>query len=264
MYPESDLVFHYTPHTIVILESGLIRFGNMYNTNDLYERKLWGISPTVWGGADKEAADSLERAYLTGRLIHERSRTFCTVKDSSANNHLGRGYMNFPLWWNYAKQNKGACFVFDKLKLQETVLKRAQSTGAVYVKVADISYDLASCDLIPVYNPTIPLTSDEAIMFEHMLNHLKRFDKTILFTKDSSWCSENELRFAVICHDHIPFDINLSDFLVGIILGYDFAESEISLVKKYLAKISIKNIAVIDFYDGKPILYDLPNHGVLW
>jgi hypothetical protein len=55
--PNSDLVFYYSSYAVLqkILSSGRIRFGNMSRSNDIYERLLNGIEPSVWGGTEYEA-----------------------------------------------------------------------------------------------------------------------------------------------------------------------------------------------------------------
>lgn len=255
----SDLVFHYTRMTTAlknILPSGHIQFGNMCHSNDPYERSLWNISPAVWGGSENEASDSLKEAASIREIIHKRSRTFCTVKDSGDSQHFGRGYMNFPLWWHYADENKGICFAFDKSKLQETVSITANARSALFTNHSDVSYDLGSCDLFPVFNPTIPLTNDNNLMTDRILKNIKRFKKKIFFTKDSSWITENEFRFVVICNDDMPFNIDYSDSIIGIILGCEFPTDDIQQISQLLTKLNI-NAAFIDIYNGKPELYEL-------
>lgn len=257
--PNSELVFHYTSLTIAlekIFPSGQIQFGEMSNSNDLYEKSLREISPSVWGGAEKESLDSMKKAISIREILHKRSRTFCTVKDSRDSQHLGRGYMNYPLWWHYAGKNKGICFAFDKTKLHEAVKYTANASNALFIDPDDVSYNLATCDLRPVFCLTIPLTDDNHLMSEHILKHIKRFEKIIFFTKDATWNTENEFRFAVICNDDMPFKIDFSDFIVGIILGYEFPECYLPLITQYLTEYKIK-AAYIDIFSGKPELYAL-------
>jgi hypothetical protein len=257
--PETELIFHYTSQSKAIelmLPSKQIQFGYMFKSNDLYERSLREISPSVWGGTEKEAQDCMVMAGSVREILHDRSRTFCTVNDCMDNHHLGRGYMNFPLWWHYAAENKGVCFVFDKAKLQKAVRLAADAASAQFIEPNNISYDLAVCDLFPLFNHTIPLTDDKNLLSANILEHMKRFEKEIFFTKDSTWKAENEYRFAVICNDDMPFHVDFSDSIVGVVLGYKFPDCDITRDSQTLTRLNIK-AAFIEIYNGKPEIYAL-------
>lgn len=256
--PCSDLVFHYTTYTTAlekILRYGKIRFGELGNSPDPYEQCVWNFGRLYDGGseeeyrkADKEVDSSIER-------IHKRTGFFCTANDElnlDNSPHDGRGYMRFTLWDRYADKQKGICFVFDKIKLQNTV------TDEVTARIAedfdggkDVAYKFPPPNkMFPVHQLTFKITPsiNKNGIENTILQRIKRFSKELLFTKYSTWESENEYRFVVICNDVVPFEVNISGSLIGIVLGVQFPNCYIPLIENAINKFQI-NAAEIDYDD---------------
>lgn len=260
----AGLVFHYTKLSTAlehILPSGLIAFGKLKNSNDLHERNVWNVSTTVRGGSEKDARDALKAGMSHMSKIREGTRTFCTIKDTEVKDrvngkHFGRGYMNFPLWWHYAEKNRGVCLAFDKIKLEEAVKKTVDLHKVELVGFNNIEYDLAAIDILKLTNP--PSTeADSTSAIRNIEDHNRSNRKAFYFTKDSSWSNENEFRLVVFCNDaNAEFKVDLSDFIVGIILGHEFPICYRSLIFDATNKFKV-GVAAVD-YSEQPRLY-IPN-----
>ena len=128
------------------------------------------------------------------------------------------------------------------------LMEAVRKSQSLYFKYDDISYDLSNCDLLPLFNPTIPLTCNTRKMTDHLLKHVSRFEKVVFFTKDSSWSSENEFRFAVINKNSKPFEVNITRSMIGLVIGYKFPSTDISLLQQALRQFGNMHSAIIDFW----------------
>jgi hypothetical protein len=259
--PNSGLVFHYTSHTAAlegILHTGRIIFGDLRHTNDPYESCVWDLSPGMWGGTVQDSTNNLIAADRIIDTIHRRCRLFCTSQDNgdraSAPDipYLSRGFLIPPLWAHYATNHKGICLAFDKFRLYKTV-KDSAATDNIMVIAKDVSYDGPPNLRQPAFG--IDITGIESDKIPNIvLDHIQRYKEILLFTKDRTWSYENEFRLAVICCDDKPFEIDITDSIVGIILGSQFPECYTPLISRAQERFQI-GIAQVEWEIGMPIVY---------
>ena len=267
--PNRNLLFHYTSSATAlngILHSGRIRFGNMHNTNDPYENQVWGIhlKLTLDGlllnkevvaqelliDEIKRRVEAIEAVTNITHLLHGRSQVFCTTQDNfetSCTGHLHRGYTIPSLWAHYGDKHKGVCFAFDKSSLKKKISDTAKARGVI------LFHDSISYDVIPTNSPAFSIKYDFPID-RAIIEHVREFQKTLLFTKDPSWSPENEFRFVVTCNDDRPFEIDISDSIIGIILGAQFSEVNKPLIFEAYKNFGL-HICKLSWNVGWPSIY---------
>jgi hypothetical protein len=244
--PNSELVFHYTSHAAAlegILHTGRIIFGDLPHTNDPYESYVWDLSPG-WRGTAQDSTNHLVAADRIIDTIHRRCRLFCTSQDTF-DRDLRRGFLIPPLWAHYATNHKGVCLAFDKCRLCKTAKDSATPDDIVATK--DVSYDGPPGQRHEAFDTT-------GIENDKILDHIQRYKEILLFTKDRAWSYENEFRIAVIRCDDKPFEINITDSIVGIILGSQFPECYGPLITTAKKRFPI-DIAQVEWWNGMPNVY---------
>ncbi len=203
-----------------ILYNDELWFSNLNNTNDLFEQKV-KISFSKLKENCKTYSETIDltkkikevRKYMAN--IRNDVKLLCFSKDIEFNtsdekvnfdnlmsslsedyqaiNVIGRGFSIPRMWAQYASDNKGVCFIFDKNKILNKVNKLNH-----YYMADNVIYR-------PVYSPYI-LTLDELnYAYEHISNEYNDAIKTMIadcfpylkydfFSKLSDWSSENEFR----------------------------------------------------------------------
>jgi hypothetical protein len=245
-----DSVFHYTKCEIAlehIFQSGEIRFGGLGKANDPYESEIWNFEPGYFEFEDNEWCEKQIEAQsrTIWQRIHKRTKFFCTTqfeyktKLKIDNSHCNRGYTVYPLWTHYADMHKGVCLVFNKNKLHEIIISKASSMNLAHY-YGEVKY--TPPDFITTKCPSIHKNDG---IENSILKDIERRHDNILFAKHSTWESENEYRFVVICNDDEDFKVDISNAITGVVLGMLFPVCYAPLINEAQAKYKIK-VAQID------------------
>jgi len=220
--PNVDLLFHYTKLSTAledIFYSKRIRFGLLCNTNDPYEKSISELQYSVLEVL-KEPDVTHKFEAIAGE-IHQKCRFFSTTMDnrsrvSTIGPNLGRGFAIPSLWAHYSENHRGVCLVFDRTKLIISISQQCNTqkhqflTGPVHY-TDPLGYFTSEFD--------VDLTRCENL-HDSILEHIVEHKDTILFSKDRMW----QYRIVVVCNDDKPFEIDISDSLVGIFTSYNFPD----------------------------------------
>lgn len=242
-------LYHYTSmeKAYSILYGDELWFSSLNNTNDIFEQKV-KISFTK---LKKECRTSNEYYELLEKIkfvrtymekIRKRIKLLCFSSDTEFRsekeerefqslinslsvddqviNVIGRGFALPRMWSQYAADNKGVCFIFNKEKLLQKI--RLLNHSFVADKVVYRSMYRPYMMTLDEFNETyhhIHTEYDDAIkkMIEQALPYLK-YD---LFSKLADWSSENEFRVVLTNNEgeEIVKLEKISTALEGIVFG---------------------------------------------
>jgi hypothetical protein len=251
-----NALFHYTKLNIgieKILPNSKLLINRITNFSDFRE-KIFSGTTFIYSDKrelDKQRSNDILKKY--NELIkHYRVISFCSndqkIDDSMGNVYVNifdkyniknpfrvlEGYKKDRMWDMYGDNYRGICFVFDKKNLIKKIKSQFQNFKDDYVK-----YTL---------NPDRHY--HEIDLREEDIN--KETKKTIIskiFVKHYDYKDENEYRIAV--YDDSAYDIyvDISNSLFGIILGPDFVDIYLPLVKELLKKVQ-NNIYLFKYEIG--------------
>lgn len=215
-------LYHYTSmeKACSILFNNELWFSNLCSTNDAFEQRV-KISFSSLKENCKTALQSQEMAkkiadvrnYMENirsriqLLCFSRDTDFITFEDKKAFeslilslpdeyqaiNVIGRGFALPRMWAQYASDNKGVCFIFNKSK----IISKVKKLNHCFI-AENVVYR-------PLYNPYILTDYEFDSLNEHisteygdaiktMINDQCPYLRYDLFSKLSDWSSENEFR----------------------------------------------------------------------
>lgn len=155
----------------------------------------------------------------------------------------GRGFALPRMWAQYAENNNGVCFIFDKSKLTFCIEKQLKnnlilSNSIDYVsnfKSTEFNQDVYNDFLI--YIDQKKDSTDQKNIYKQknkkdcdfLKNHLD-FVMFNYFTKLDDWKNENEYRFLAYGKKeyYVP---NIFDSIVGIVVGEKIEDSNLTIIK---------------------------------
>jgi hypothetical protein len=209
--PSTNNICHYTTAEALmsILNEERLRLGPFRHSNDPYEFESW-IPSAIMGDGPRDNADM-----TLSRLITMHSRinrvAFATDDNEGPPSYVGhdvghRGFGSLPMWAHYGDRFRGACLVFDKQKLVQSVLEELQaSSDAIYHRA--VFY----CEDVP-YVPSIGINDDVAA-------YIRAHEGDLLFRKRKQWSYEREFRIVTVSRSECPQSVQYGDALRGVITG---------------------------------------------
>ncbi len=262
---ENKYLYHYTSmeKACSILFNNELWFSNLCRTNDVFEQRV-KISFSALKENCKTTIQLQEMAKKITEVrnymnnIRTRIKLLCFSSDTDfktdedknafeklifslpdefqAINVIGRGFALPRMWAQYASDNKGVCFIFDKNK--------------IISKVKELNHCFIAEKVVyrPLYNPYI-LTDDEfKSAYEHisteyydaiktMINDQYPYLKYDFFSKLSDWSSENEFRI-ILTNNNGEDTVKLKGIkgaIEGIVFGAN-TEPINAYLFKYLSK----------------------------
>lgn len=250
---EKEILYHFTSKETAlekILESGKLRLNKFGMTNDPRESKYWlfnyKFSYDDFGKTFKDRND-----FLNDQLKNHINVICFSIDDPNSDlDHNNRnGYMHSRTWAQYASNHNGICLLFDKNKLVNSVIEKYSSLYIVWndsVKYNNRT-ELDKPDYLTIQTNTITKQS--------LSEHIIKSKNELFFEKRKEWADENEYRIIIytpeLIEDHLYFDI--SDSIIGIIVGVDFHNVYESCIKNYCLKYKI-SADRIQWREGNPIL----------
>ena len=135
--------------------------------------------------------------------------------ETASDRYIGAGFARPTMWAHYAGNHTGYCIVFDKQQLIRRFMEE--------------SPEQFGSSLRGISAEAIRLLGPEAAVRQHyaMINR-------VWFQKHRDWQPEAEYRF--VYHGHTPRDailVEISDCVVGLILGVDFRESHLVIARGF-------------------------------
>ena len=227
--PNRDLIYHYTTCDKLfegILESGILKFGKLTNTNDPFEKEIWSFTAS-YDWSDPKCNATFARASVLSQNIQTEAHVFCTSRDDDWH----KGYAIPSLWAHYAGKHKGVCLVLDKEKLIASI--KEQYPNVDWLRHQDITYELDEYEMERAFHFIIQGGEADNIVNKH----IKKHEETLFFGKDISWKYEQEFRIVILTKDKECIEIPIeNDFLKGIVLGSDFPTCYLPSIEAFAEK----------------------------
>lgn len=256
----NSYLYHFTSveKATLILDGNSLRFSKITNTNDTLESKpkfgLIGINSPEKVKTILNRIKEINNKYI---------QLLCFTTDSDVklhtnsekikyNDYTGRGFSLPRMWAQYANNNDGVCFVFDKQKLFALV---DRELGANQIKRDRINYS-SQYDKDPTrfeYESLAFLEEAEnelskSIQYVTFIKDNTSYTNVNYFTKLEDWRTENEFRILAYGEDEF-FIKNIKSALVGIIIGEQIKSNNEKIIKLFCKDVcEIKKITFT--YEG--------------
>lgn len=251
IFNDVDIIFHYTKLEIAlecILKSKQLRFTKYEDSKDPHEYKKRNFALTgsfsTWNEFDKKFICTEKMSNIIQQNL--RVACFCRNKPNYP------GYLRSRMWSQYADNHRGVCLAFSKKALQKAVRKQFKSdfkkNGIVkYYPHKDIRYD-------KMYKHQASTINYSDCNHNIIKEHLEINYKYLFFKKHCDYRDEAEYRFIVLDMDSKFEYIDISDCLVGIILGDNFPITYLPIVESIESELGIIRDQVYIWDDGNVTL----------
>lgn len=238
-------LYHYTnvETAIKIIHSNSLLFSQISRTNDTSESKMKIVFEEN-NILDKEKyKSSRDKISNYFKEYSQFIQLLCfsmdaKISDSDKNKYIkllgdkdkyydvsGRGFSLPRMWAQYAKNNEGVCFIFNRKKLIKQIEKKIAFTksGPVKYKKFFDSY-LISQEQMDILSDRISMVSNGSLTMLNMIQKDNDFLKYNFFEKLDDWKNEHEYRIVALIDQKDKPDYRLPingmmSFLEGIVIG---------------------------------------------
>ncbi len=252
-FNEKEFLYHYTSMSTAfkILNTDTLRLSKLSRTNDTSEAK-----PKI-SVSEKEYEEKMRIIYDYFSQINQNNielACFCrdTKKKSSSekisdslkyDDYSGRGFALPRMWAQYAENNKGVCFIFNK----KSILESMDKLSPFIIKSGNVKY-VSSFSSFPfepkkIDNIYSNITKHTGMLVGvDMLRNSNQFIDYNYFSKSSDWVNENEYRILAFndSKDNLVLD-NVHTFLEGVVVGERTDETDIDIIKLLCEKHKLKS-----------------------
>lgn len=251
-YLTNNYLYHYSRFETAtkIIYYNNLRFSNIYNLNDTTESK-----PKIQFYSDNPInAEILERCQEINRHIkiccftqdNTSIKRFNNKNDLYYTDYCGRGFALPRMWAQYASDNKGVCFIFNKDKLETALNNSFKLIGAEPIKYVEryTCFSFRTRQIKDFKTQVLSRTTTDSVVIEKFMETYPEYIHINYFTKLSDWRDEHEYRIALLSPhgENLSID-HLTNFLEGIIIGENVDEVEEAIIQKLLKrKVPIKKI----------------------
>lgn len=257
----TDNLYHYTSADTAIdgiLRSKVLRLSPFSSTNDLWETNP--IYPTIVDSGNTTEEDMAGLVpELWGDLHREwrlKSKVACFTQDwacEAPNEHAFRGWAHLSTWAHYGANHTGVALRFDKETLLRVLAETSDSTSRVFS--GPVQYRALS-------HATGPNSIDVAQVREFgvdavALEFASRHKEAIFLEKHEDWSPESEYRLVRMDQSRLPFELDISDALTGVVVGQRFADTRIPALREALAGYSGIEVSRAVFHNRGLILESL-------
>jgi hypothetical protein len=257
-----NYLYHYTSAATLakIVESRNLRMGPYSKTNDPRETSYW--SPTITtsiDGAFRSGDDDVSGLWALIGDVRDGVKLACFTLDSDIDQPdrrlpFHRGWARARMWHQYAENHSGACLIFDR-SAWERGLSGVCAGESVTVYDDPVKYE--DVDLAH-FSSRLDFSSAELRaggVRAAVTRIVEEHRGALFFTKNRDWEAEKEHRYLAISDtDHICVPVGES--LVGIVLGQDFPETELSVLGDRLRRNGFTDVrcARLHWRDGAPVV----------
>jgi hypothetical protein len=246
-------LYHFTSieKATLILDGDSLKFSKITSTNDTLEAKpkmsYYDISSNKKLNDIFNCTSNINKKYIQLLCF---SMDIDKIKTSDnekiyLSDYSDRGFALPRMWAQYAHDNDGVCFVFDKEKLSkainESLNKSLITEGAIeYVsQYTNLNFDYDKLNFL--LNSESELV--KCINFVDFLKSNKEYTKYNYFYKLKDWANENEYRFLAY-GDNDFYIKNIKETIVGIIIGERIKPSDEKIIKFFCKDVcEIKKIS---------------------
>lgn len=250
-------LYHYTTmeKAYSIICSNELWFSDLNSTNDIFEQKVKISFEDIKKTHDR--SDPIEKIRILRKYM-DRSRAciklLCFSKDVCysesreenayiklqesllpdyrAINVIGRGFSLPRMWAQYASDNKGVCFIFNRSKILDKVkgIQHSFMSGDVEYHPLYSPYIMSVDEFDKTYN-LITDQYDDAI--KTMLKEEYRFLRYDLFSKLSDWNNENEYRIVIANYsgEKTVKLKRIKEAIEGIVVGANTDSANATIIK---------------------------------
>lgn len=251
-YNSDFYLYHYSSFekAIKIIYYNTLRFSNIFSLNDTTEYK----PKIIFEKEDPINKEILACCKEINHLIkiccfsqdNTKVKFYTKENDLYFTDYSGRGFALPRMWAQYGADNKGVCFIINKLNLEKAICKRLQVLGRKPVQYVDrySGFYFTKNIILDFKNQVLSRDKiDSLVASKFMESHPQYIDENY-FTKLSDWSNEHEYRIALFSPSGENLTINsFSDFIEGIIIGENLDEAEAAIISKLLKKkVPIKRI----------------------
>lgn len=247
-------LYHYSTFdkAIKIMQSNSLRFSPINKTNDTVEAKVRISFPHTSQVNKAEFDKKTAVIYDYFCKHHPEIRLLCFSTDNqcaplalpSPSKRVfydisGRGFALPRMWSQYASNNEGVCFIFNKEKLLEEVQKSIafhRCEKVRYKKYTD-SFNISEEKVDSLYSKVSMLANGSLTLVE-MMQKDKEFLQYNYFQKLDDWKNEREFRIIALAGDNSSaLSIgNLFSYLEGVVIGEYMDSAYEEVIKLIMAK----------------------------
>lgn len=251
-------ISHYTSSKTAlehILYSNKIKIGNLSNTDDPIEnlkhtmKFIKEIQSETVPLELKKMEDKLIKIIASTKLC-----CFSKNEEHDPSIHvisLNKGYNKVRMWSQYAENHKGVCFIFNKEKIIDNVIKHLSELRTKYLLFfGEVEYTNDAIKQRSIFR-----------LFESDLEHINPIDnfflnneKSFFRTKLLDYRDEQEFRIILLPFDNNSNDeiyIEIDNCINGIICGTSFHDIYLPIIQKYSNKYEIP-VYKMKWTDGFP------------
>ncbi len=254
-----DAIFHYTSKETLfekILPQKKLKFGEFTGTNDPQEYRPKFIGAVGWGW-DRSSSGTRDALDYLEDLLHKKSKflSFCT--NTIIDNKIkSSGLLKSRMWSQYGVNHTGACLVFSKKKLIESLLS---SEAFHYSNIDYQDPTRKSNPILKVDQHDFLKKTPENIALNFLLENKHQF----FFTKQEDYRDESEFRVLRLEMDIDTIEnesayLDISKSIEGIVLGDNCPEVYFPTVMQLTKETSIIPKRLI-WHKYKYVLHDLEN-----
>lgn len=247
-------LFHYTSAEAAIfgiLGSGNIRLSPFASTNDLWESR-----PTYYNleshEDDADTDPGFELWDQIDRRIRVNSKVACFTQDwdlpdSVMDKDAFRGWGHLSAWAHYGAGHSGVCLQFNKNELVKSLQMSAEEGARVFH--GPVRYRVVSHGAGP-YGIDVGQVKEFGVDAVAAM-HAERHADSIFFQKHQDWASEVEYRLVRTDQSTLPFDLDIKEALVGIVLGDRFPDNRLPALLEMLKRYPSVQIHRAQFHNRR-------------
>lgn len=242
-FEKNKFLYHYTnvSKAFKILYGKQLKFSKLNLMNDTLEAK-----PKLSFDKHIDSTTFQKIIHHFGYTNNHYLQLLCMSKDSTTtmtalndrtlySDYSGRGFALPRMWAQYADNNNGVCFIFDKLKLIKII---KDTLGVELIRKGNVNY----------VSHFKPLNIDITSVLEHVkksgsksdivrnineLDFLKKYQNFVqynYFSKLDDWKGENEYRFLAY-GDQDNYIPNIFQAIAGIVVGESIETSNLKIIE---------------------------------
>lgn len=242
-FDKDKFLYHYTnvSKAFKILHGKQLKFSKLNLMNDTLEAK-----PKLSFDKHIDSTTFQKIVCHFGYTNNHYLQLLCMSKDSriemSAPNertlysdYSGRGFALPRMWAQYADNNNGVCFIFDKSKLISII---KDTLGAELIRMGNVDYvshfEPINIDLASVLDHVKRSGSKSEIVRNiKEVDFLKKYENFVqynYFSKLDDWKGENEYRFLAYGDEdnYIP---DVFEAIAGIVVGEFIEDSNLRIIE---------------------------------
>lgn len=254
-----EYLYHFTSidKAVLILDSDSLRLSKITSMNDTLEAKPKMSKKNISSnGTVKRIFDEINK--INKNFIQLICFTKDTIVEKVAKDQItvltdysGRGFALPRMWAQYAHNNDGVCFVFNKSVLLSATHKQL---GGNLISEGDIKYVSQYTPFNFNYEDSLQFLINnnseinKSFYFADFLKKNKEYTNYNYFFKLDDWLNENEFRILAYGDENLVIK-QISDSLVGVIIGEQIKPTDEKIIKYFCRDIC--EIKKIDFsYNG--------------